>query len=115
VLYALHDAWTYTNALKRQVQSLWLLIEQALAVNLLLFLALFGGMLLSAWQRGGLRLRWHRIRAWPRHFIPASAAMFCEIGATLLLMRRFTGKALKVDCTDDICRMEDQEGIGGGP
>jgi uncharacterized membrane protein YedE/YeeE len=114
VLYALHDAWTYTNALKRQVQSLWLPIEQALTVNLLLFLALFGGMLLSAWQRGGLRLRWHRIRAWPRHFIggafmgagsvlipggndtlilkslpglsphaiPASAAMFCGIGAT---------------------------------
>jgi hypothetical protein len=69
VLYALHDAWTYTNALKRQVQSLWLPIEQALTVNLLLFLALFGGMLLSAWQRGRLRLRWHRIRAWPRHFI----------------------------------------------
>ena len=28
VLYALHDAWTYTNALKRQVQSLWQPIEQ---------------------------------------------------------------------------------------
>jgi hypothetical protein len=49
------------------------------------------------------------------HAIPASAAMFCGIGATLLLMRLFTGKALKVDCTDDICRTEDQEGIGGGP
>jgi hypothetical protein len=30
-------------------------------------------------------------------------------------MRLFTGKALKVDCTDDICRTEDEEGIGGGP
>ena len=147
VLYALHDAWTYTNALKRQVQSLWLPIDQPLTINLLLFLALFGGMLLSAWQRGSLRLRWHRVQAWPRHFIggafmgagavlipggndtlilkslpglsphaiPASAALFCGIGATLLLMRLFTGKTLKVDCSDDICRHEDRGGIGSGP
>jgi hypothetical protein len=133
--------------LKRQVQSLWLPIDQPLTVNLLLFLALFGGMLLSAWQRGSLRLRWHRLQAWPRHFIggafmgagavlipggndtlilkslpglsphaiPASAALFCGIGATLLLMRLFTGKALNVDCTGDICRTEDQKVFGGGP
>jgi len=139
VLYAIHGAWTYTNALKRQIQSLWLPIEQPVTINLLLFLALFGGMLLSAWQRGSLRLRWHRIQAWPRHFIggafmgagavlipggndtlilkslpgisphaiPASVALFCGIGATLLLMRLFTGKTLKVVCTDDICRTED--------
>jgi uncharacterized membrane protein YedE/YeeE len=69
VLYALHDAWTYTNALKRQVQSLWQPIEQPVTINLLLFLALFCGMLLSAWQRGRLRLRWRRIQTWPRHLI----------------------------------------------
>jgi uncharacterized membrane protein YedE/YeeE len=69
VLYALHDAWTYTNALKRQVQSLWQPLEQSLTINLLLFLALFCGMLLSAWQRGSLRLRWRRIQTWPRHLI----------------------------------------------
>jgi hypothetical protein len=147
VLYALHGAWTYSNALKLQVQSLWLPIEQPLTINLLLFLALFGGMLLSAWQRGSLRLRWHRIQAWPRHLfggafmgagavlipggndtlllkslpglsphaIPASVALFCGIGATLFLMRRFTGKTLKIDCTDDICRTEDQEVIGESP
>jgi hypothetical protein len=43
VLYTLHDAWTYTSVLKRQVQSLW--------------------------QRGSLRLRWRRIQTWPRHLI----------------------------------------------
>ena len=69
VLYALHDAWTYTNALKRQVQSLWQPIEQLVRVNLLLSIALFCGMLLSAWQRGSLRLRWRRIETWPRHLI----------------------------------------------
>ncbi len=30
---------------------------------------LFCGMLLSAWQRGSLRLRWRRIQTWPRHLI----------------------------------------------
>jgi hypothetical protein len=138
VLYTLHDAWTYTNALKRQVQSLWLPIEQPVTINLLLFLALFGGMLLSAWQRGSLRLRWRRIQAWPRHLIggtlmgvgavlipggndtlmlkslpgfsphaiPTFMALLCGIGVTLLFMRLFTGKTLKVVCTDDICRTE---------
>jgi uncharacterized membrane protein YedE/YeeE len=69
VLYALHDAWTYTNGLKRQVQSLWQPIEQPLTINLLLFLALFCGMLLSAWQRGSIKLRWKHTKTWPRHII----------------------------------------------
>ena len=69
MLYALHDAWSYTGVLKRQVQSLWLPVEQPVAINLLLFLALFCGMFLSAWQRGSLRLRWRRMQAWPRHLM----------------------------------------------
>ena len=69
MLYALHDAWTYTNALKRQVQSLWQPIEQPVTIHLILFIALFSGMLLSAMQRGKIRLRWRRIQAWPRHLI----------------------------------------------
>jgi hypothetical protein len=51
------------------IHPLWLPIEKPVLINLLLFLALFCGMLLSAWQRGSLRLRWRRIEAWPRHFI----------------------------------------------
>jgi hypothetical protein len=71
-LYALHDSWTYTNALKRQVQSLWLSIEKPVTIHLILFMALFGGMLLSAWQRGKIRLRWRRIRPGPRHLFGGS-------------------------------------------
>lgn len=138
MLYAFYEAWTYTNALKRQVQSLWLPVEQSLTINLLLFLALFSGMLLSAWQRGSFKLRWHRSMAWPRHFIgglfmgagsvlipggndtlilkslpglsphamPAAFALLCGVGVTLLIIRLFTGKPFKVDCTDDVCRTE---------
>jgi hypothetical protein len=69
VLYTLHGAWTYTSVLKQQVQSLWQLIEQPVAINLILFPALFCGMFLSAWQRGSLRLRWRRVPTWPRHLI----------------------------------------------
>ena len=100
-------------------------------------------MILSAWQRGSLRLRWRRIQAWPRHLmggalmgagavlipgipggndtlilkslpglsphaIPAFAAVLFGICATLLLMRPFTGKTLQVDCTNDICRTENE-------
>lgn len=81
VLYALHEAWTYSNALKLQVQSLWLPVEQSVTINLLLFMALFGGMLLSARQRGSFRLRWHRIKTWPRHFI---GGFFMGAGAVLI-------------------------------
>ena len=41
------------------------------------------------------------------HAIPAFVALICGIGVTLLLMRLFTGKTLKVACTRDICRAED--------
>ena len=44
VLYTLHDAWTYTSVLKRQVQSLWQIVEQPAAINLLLFSALLFGI-----------------------------------------------------------------------
>ena len=138
VLYALHDAWTYTNALKRQVQSLWQPIDQPVTIHLVLFISLFCGMLLSAWQRGKFRLRWRRIQAWPRHLIggtfmgagavltpggndtlilkslpglsphalPAFVALLFGISVTLLFMRLITGKALKVVCTNGICRAE---------
>ncbi len=135
VLYVLHDAWTYTNVLKQEVQSLWHLNEHPGTINLLFFLALLGGMILSAWQRGSFKLRMRRLRTWPRHLvggalmgagavlipggndtlvlkslpglsphaIPAFAALLGGICVSLLLMRLFTGKTLRVDCTTDIC------------
>lgn len=81
VLYAIHNSWTYTNVLKRQVQSLWHPYEQSVKINLFLFLALFCGMCLSAWQRGSLRLRWKTIPAWPRHPI---GGVFMGVGAVLI-------------------------------
>lgn len=42
------------------------------------------------------------------HAIPAFAALLFGICATLLLMRLFTGKTLRVDCTNDICRAENE-------
>ena len=94
-LYALHDAWTYTNALKRQVQSLWLPIEQPVTINLILFIALFSGMLLSAWQRGRISLRWRRIPTWPRHLIGGtlmgSGAVLIPGGNDTLLLKSLPG------------------------
>jgi uncharacterized membrane protein YedE/YeeE len=90
VLYVLHGSWTYSNALRRQVQSLWQPIDQSLTINLLLFIALFCGMLLSTWQRGSFRPRWRRIQTWPRHliggaFMGAGAVMIPGGNDTLML------------------------------
>jgi uncharacterized membrane protein YedE/YeeE len=69
VLYALYDTWTYTNALKQKVQSIWMPVEKPASINLLLFLALFCGMVVSALQRRSWRLQWRPIQTWPRHLI----------------------------------------------
>jgi uncharacterized membrane protein YedE/YeeE len=69
VLYALYDTWTYTNALKQKVQSIWMPVEKPASINLLLFIALFCGMVLSALQRRSWRLQWRPIQTWPRHLI----------------------------------------------
>jgi uncharacterized membrane protein YedE/YeeE len=81
VLYVLHGSWTYSNALRRQVQSFLQPIDQSVTINLLLFLALFCGMLLSTWQRGSFKLRWRRIQNWPRHLI---GGVFMGGGAVLI-------------------------------
>lgn len=95
VLYALHDAWTYTNVLKRKIQSLWQPIDQPLTVNLILFIALFIGMLLSAWQRGSIGLRWRRIQTWPRHLIGGTlmgaGAVLIPGGNDTLLLKSLPG------------------------
>ena len=95
LLYVLHGSWTYTNALKRQVQSLWLPIEQPVIIHLLLFLALFCGMILSAWQRGSLRLRWRRIQTWPCHLIGGTlmgaAAVLIPGGNNTLILKNLPG------------------------
>jgi uncharacterized membrane protein YedE/YeeE len=95
VLYVLHDAWTYTNVLKQEVQSLWHLNEQPGTIKLLFFLALFCGMLLSAWQRGSLKLRWRRLKAWPRHLmggtLMGAGAVLIPGGNDTLILKSLPG------------------------
>ena len=95
VLYVLHDAWTYTNVLKQEVQSLWHLNEQPGTIKLLFFLALLCGMILSAWQRGSLRLRWRRIQAWPRHLmggaLMGAGAVLIPGGNDTLILKSLPG------------------------
>jgi hypothetical protein len=42
------------------------------------------------------------------HAIPAFAALLCRICTTLLLMRLFSGKTMQVDCSNDICRTDNE-------
>lgn len=139
MLYTFHESWTYTNALKVKAISFWQPIDQPLSIHLFLFLALFGGMALSAWQKGTIKLRWRFLNSWPRHLIggtfmgagatmipggndtlllesipgmsphavPAFVALLCGIGVTLLIIRQFTGKIVKVICTNDKCQDEE--------
>jgi hypothetical protein len=99
VLYTLHDAWTYTSVLKRQVQSLWQRGS-----------FLIGGTLMGAGAvlipGGNDTLILDSLPGLSPHAIPAFVALLFGIGMTLLLMRLLTGKTLKVVCTNDIFRTE---------
>jgi hypothetical protein len=95
VLYALYDTWTYTNALKQKVQSIWMPIEKPASINLLLFLALFCGMVVSALQRRSWRLQWRPIQTWQRHLIGGAlmgaGAVLIPGGNDTLLLKSLPG------------------------
>jgi uncharacterized membrane protein YedE/YeeE len=95
LLYVLHDSWNYTNVLKQQIRSLWHVAEQPMAINLFLFLALFLGMCISAFQRGSMRLRWKRVQIWPRHLIGGvlmgTGAVLIPGGNDTLLLKSLPG------------------------
>ena len=63
--------------------------------NLLLFLALFGGMLLSAFQRGSWGLQWRPVRTWPRHLVGGAlmgaGAMLIPGGNDTLVLKSLPG------------------------
>lgn len=77
VLYALHDAWTYTNALQPQVQSLWQPFGHPLTINYFkrCFVVWF-------YQRCSLRFRLRRIQTGPHHLIGGA---LMRLGAVLIL------------------------------
>lgn len=95
VLYALHETWTYTNALRQKIQSLWMPVEIPEFTSLLLFFALFGGMLLSAVQRGSWRLQWRPTQKWPRHIVGGAlmgaGAMLIPGGNDTLVLKSLPG------------------------
>jgi hypothetical protein len=95
VLYALYDTWTYTNALKQKVQSIWMPVEKPASINLLLFFALFCGMVVSALQRRSWRLQWRPIQTWPRHLIGGAlmgaGAVLIPGGNDTLLLKSLPG------------------------
>lgn len=95
VLYVLHETWTYTKALKQTIQSLWMPIETPGFISLLLFLALFCGMLLSAFQRGSWRLQRRPLKIWPRHLaggaLMGAGAMLIPGGNDTLLLKSLPG------------------------
>jgi hypothetical protein len=95
VLYVLHETWTYTKALKQTIQSLWMPIEMPGFISLLLFLAVFCGMLLSALQRGNWRLQWRPVQTWPRHLVGGAlmgaGAMLIPGGNDTLLLKSLPG------------------------
>jgi len=64
LLYALHGSWAYTGTLGRAVASIAGRDLPPSVSAAALALALLGGMLLSAWQRGALRPRWRRGWGW---------------------------------------------------
>jgi hypothetical protein len=67
VLYTLHDSWTYTNTMRRGAAFLLGDDSAPPAVQVVLFLALFLGMVLSSWQRGSVRLSTQPLRNGLRH------------------------------------------------
>lgn len=58
LLYALHGGWSYTATLRRAVEANARGLPGPTLLQLALFAAFFGGMLLSSVQRGSFRLRW---------------------------------------------------------
>lgn len=80
-LYAIQGAWTYSNFLRGETTS-WLGAGPAPATGqALLLAALIGGMLLSAWHRGALRLRLPNLSELPARL---AGGFLMGVGGTLV-------------------------------
>ena len=67
LLYGLQGAWSYTTTLRRAIDAGYRGLPAPTTLQLLLFVALFAGMLASSLQRGSFALRWRRGEsAWAR-------------------------------------------------
>ena len=81
VLYALHGSWTFTSTLGLGVQSLFGAEKMPPLANLMLFVAVMIGIIISALQRDAFRLRAPGIAGWLRHF---GGGLMMGAGATLV-------------------------------
>lgn len=64
LLYLLHGPWTYTGVLRQGVEGLVIMSDLSGSTRISLFVAVFLGMLLSAWQRGNFRLEGRVSPSW---------------------------------------------------
>ena len=69
VLYASHEAWTYTNLMKQAILSFHPSVGGPGRIDMVPVIFLFGGMLISGWQSGKWRLRLRGNHSWFRHFL----------------------------------------------
>jgi len=67
-LYAVYGPWSYTGALRRQIEANWALSAPPAAVQWGLGAAVLIGMLASACQRGAFHLDWRPRPAWLENF-----------------------------------------------
>jgi len=101
LLYALQGGWSYTTTLRRAIDSGYRGVPGPTLIQLALFAAFFGGMLLSSFQRGSFRARWRPAASiWPRLaggvLMGVGAAMVPGGNDTLILtgLPAFSGWAL---------------------
>jgi uncharacterized membrane protein YedE/YeeE len=80
VLYALNGPWTYTAALHGDVIQLQSGDGRPLALRLGLFFAVVTGAVVSAWQRGTLRLDWRPSPSWLQDF---AGGLLMGLGAAI--------------------------------
>lgn len=81
ILFVLHGPWAYTRTFRDAAQQVMGADAGALSIEWRLFLAVVGGAVTSAWQRGTFRLDWRPSLAW-LHSFPGGLLMGLGAGMT---------------------------------
>lgn len=69
VLYAMHGTWAYTSVLNGGIRQSFGGFGPVGAIYWILFVALFLGMTVSAWQAGAFALEWRPRLSWVQRFL----------------------------------------------
>lgn len=81
ILYSGYGTWAYTSVLNKGVRQAMGSAETIQMIYWSLFAALLLGMILSAWQSGGFRLRWRPSRRWGLRFL---GGLMMGLGAAMV-------------------------------